>query len=55
MLNKALEPIFSVTPALQKYVCKEGKPKSNFPDMNKQGPFTHPKTGGKGGGGVATA
>lgn len=42
MPNKKLEPIFSVTPALQKYLRKAGKQKSNFPGMNKQEAFIHP-------------
>lgn len=44
MLTTALEPILSVTPALQEHLCKVGKEKSNFPGMNKPGPFTHPNT-----------
>lgn len=44
MLNRALEPICSVTPALQKHLCKVGKQKSHFPGMTKAEPFTHPHT-----------
>jgi len=55
VLTKALEPIFSIPPALQKHLCQVGKQKSNFPAMNKQGPFTSPNRALRRGEGCRTA